>query len=132
MIIHHICIQTTNYKESLYFYTEVLGFKLIEETENFHNRAYNSWLKLENFMIELQTNKEGEYLKEFSKHTKAITHFCLYTENIQEEYNRIKKINKNIFNKKNTKDIYEINNGKLFKITAPEGTIIEIRDKMEL
>lgn len=128
MKIHHICIQTENYRESLEFYTEVLEFTLIEETKNFHGRAYNSWLKLENFMIELQTNKEDEVLNEFDKHTKAISHFCLYSDNIEEEYKRIKKIHNNIFNQKNNKDIYTVNNGQLFKITAPEGTIIEIRD----
>ena len=47
-MIHHICIQTENYKESLDFYTRILGFEIVKESKNFHNREYNTWLKLEN------------------------------------------------------------------------------------
>ena len=30
-MLHHVCIQTDKYKESLDFYTNVLGFKVIRE-----------------------------------------------------------------------------------------------------
>ncbi len=29
-MIHHICIQTENYKESLDFYTRILGFEIFD------------------------------------------------------------------------------------------------------
>jgi glyoxylase I family protein len=45
---------------------------------------------------------------------------------------RIKNLGFNIFNSKGGKDIYKVENGKLFKIVAPEGTIIEIRDQAEI
>ena len=65
-MIHHICIQTENYKESLDFYTRILGFEIVKESKNFHNREYNTWLKLENFMIELQTPKNGDEFRKWS------------------------------------------------------------------
>ena len=40
-MMHHVCIQTENYKESLKFYTRILGFKIVQETKNFHNRGFN-------------------------------------------------------------------------------------------
>jgi len=43
--LHHVCIQTEDYQESLKFYTDVLGFELVSETANFHGRDYNTWLK---------------------------------------------------------------------------------------
>lgn len=60
--MHHVCIQTNSYKESLEFYKNILGFEIVEETKNFHTRDYNTWLKLGTFMIELQTSKKGEDL----------------------------------------------------------------------
>ena len=43
--MHHVCIQTNSYKESLEFYKNILGFEIVEETKNFHTRDYNTWLK---------------------------------------------------------------------------------------
>ena len=65
-MMHHVCIQTEKYEESLEFYMRILGFEIVQETPNFHNRAFNTWLKLGNFMIELQTAKQGETLNPWS------------------------------------------------------------------
>ena len=35
MRIHHVCIETSIYKESLEFYTRVLNFELVKETPDF-------------------------------------------------------------------------------------------------
>ncbi|MBS4537509.1 VOC family protein [Clostridium sp. D2Q-11] len=125
---HHICIQTDKYKESLEFYTEILGFKIVKESQGFHNRLYNSWLEQEGFMIELQTNKLGEVLRKYNKNTKGIVHFSLVVDDIDKEYLRIKDLKHANFKSKNGEDIYEIEGGKLFKLFAPEGTIIEVRN----
>ncbi len=128
MNIHHICIQTNNYKESLAFYIDILNFELIEETKNFNNREYNTWLKLDGFMIELQTSKNSNRLKPFKNETEGIVHFCLFSSNFNEVYSSIncnKKIN---FKLKNGNKIYRVGTNKLFKLIAPEGSIIEIRD----
>ena len=126
--VHHICIQTNEYEKSVKFYTEILGFEIIKETKSFHNRYFNTWLQLDSFMIELQTGKIGEKLDEYNHRSEGIVHFCIYADNIQDEYQRLKKLGFSNFLSKNGEDIYRVENGYLFKITAPEGTIIEIRD----
>ncbi|PEB50086.1 glyoxalase [Bacillus pseudomycoides] len=125
--VHHICIQTNNYKESIKFYQEVLGFELIQESPNFHKRSYNSWLKLGSFYIELQTGKKNEQLSENNKNSQGIVHFCLWVSNLSEEMQKIKRLGYE-FLLKNNQEIYKVENGNLCKIIAPEGTIIELRD----
>lgn len=126
--IHHVCIQTEKYQESLDFYTKILGFDILSETPNFHTRAFNTWLKLDNFMIELQTAKSGDTLSPWSNINEGIVHMCFLVDNIEEEYERIKSLGYNNFKVKNGKVIYDVEGGKLLKIKAPEGTEIEIRD----
>lgn len=127
-MMHHVCIQTEKYKESLEFYTKVLGFEIVSETPNFHTRAFNTWLKLEEFRIELQTAKTGDTLNKWSNLNEGIVHMCFLVDDIEEEYNRIIALGYNNFKVKNGKVIYNVEGGKLLKIKAPEGTEIEIRD----
>lgn len=128
-MIHHVCIQTRNYNKSLEFYTKILGFKIIQETKNFHNREYNTWLKLDSFMIELQTNKKEDKLNNWSELNEGIVHMCFLVDNVQEEFQRIKSLGYTKFKVKNGEELYKVENSFLFKIKAPEGTEIEIRDK---
>ena len=127
-MMHHICIQTEKYEESLQFYTKILGLKLVTETADFHKRDFNTWLRLGTFMIELQTAKKGEKLKTWSSLNEGIVHMCFLVDNVQEEFNRIKKLGYINFKIKNGEEIYKVEDGYLFKIKAPEGTEIEIRD----
>lgn len=130
MKIHHICIQTNCYEESKEFYMKVLGFELVQETMNFHGRAYNTWLDLNGFMIELQTGKElfGKY----NKDVEGIVHFALYEENIEKFVSNIEAMENVEFMKKNGNIIYQVETSKLVKLIAPEGTIVEIRDSINL
>lgn len=126
MKIHHICIQTNCYEASKMFYIDILGFKLVKETKNFHGREYNTWLDLDSFFIELQTGKE--YLEKYNKDSEGIVHFALYEENLDKFVLRIKDKENIKFKKKDGDIIYKVENNKLVKLIAPEGTIIEIRD----
>lgn len=130
--IHHICIQTSEYEQSLNFYMKYLGFQLIKETAGFHGRAFNTWIELNGFMIELQTAKKDEVLQEYSSNREGIVHFCLFVEDLEKEYEKLIELGCDSFKKKNGEDIYVVEGGKLLKITAPEGTIIELRDTVEL
>ena len=130
MKIHHICIQTNCYEESKRFYIDVLGFKCIKETKNFHGRQYNTWLELNDFMIELQTGKG--YLEQYNKDSEGIAHFALYEENVDEFVSTIKDKENIKFKKKEGQIIYKVENSKLVKLIAPEGTIVEIRDSIYL
>ncbi len=127
--LHHICIQTEKYKESLEFYTKVLRFQLIQETPNFHKRDFNTWLKLGSLMIELQTSKKGQELKERDRLSEGIAHMCFLVDNIHHEYDALKKLGCINFKTKHGKELYKVESSYLFKIKAPEGTEIEFRDK---
>lgn len=125
--VHHICIQTNHYEASLNFYKDILGFELVSEAPHFHNRYYNSWLKLGDFHIELQTGRIGESLCEISSNSQGIVHLCLWVEDLEKEVRRIKQLGFD-FIIKNGLEIYQVENGNLCKLKAPEGTIIELRD----
>lgn len=129
---HHICIQTNDYDASKSFYVDLLGFEIIQESVNFHNRAYNTWLKLEGVMIELQTGKNDVPFGLYGKENAGIAHFCLLVDDINALYEHLIDCGYTSFRKKNGSDIYEVENCHLMKILAPEGTIIEFRDQYNL
>lgn len=129
--VHHICIQTNHYEASLNFYRELLGFELVSECPNFHNRHFNSWLKLGDFYIELQTGKIGEILSDCNSSTQGMVHFCLWVEDLVREVRKFKELGSN-FILKDGKEIYQVEKGRLCKLIAPEGTIIELRDNKSI
>lgn len=126
--VHHVCIQTENYEASLDFYTRVLGFEVVSETTNFHGSEYNTWLKLGNFMIELQTPKEGDNFNKWSSLNSGPVHIAFMVDNVEQEYEKIKSLGYNDFKLKDGKVVYKVLGESLFKIKAPEGTEIEMRD----
>jgi len=127
-MIHHICIQTEKYAESLDFYTRILGFEVINETPNFHGRDFNTWIKLGEFMIELQTPKVGDKFNKWSSLNAGPVHIAFMVDNVGEEYERIKSLGYNDFKLKDGKVVYKVLGESLIKIKAPEGTEIEMRD----
>ncbi len=129
--VHHLCIQTNTYLESIEFYTKALSFEIVEESPNFHGREYNTWLKLGAFYIELQTGKQDEKLAIANSNSEGLVHFCLWVENLQQEVERLKEL-KYCFILKNGEVIYRVENGYLCKVKAPEGTIIELRSNKEI
>lgn len=124
---HHVCIQTDCYEASLAFYRDVLGFEMVQETSNFHKRRYNTWLRGSDFWIELQTEKEGDVLTSSSTVAKGLVHFALFVEDIHAAYNEIVSKGYKHFKVKEGGHIYTVEEGMLFKIIAPEGTIIEVK-----
>lgn len=133
MFAHHVCIQTNSYKMSRDFYTGLLGFTLVSETENFHGRAYNTWLKApDGFMIELQTPKQGKSFSPAHKEAEGIAHLCFVVEDVEVAAQRILAAGYDSFRRKNGQVIYEVLGSKLCKVVAPEGTIIELRDTAKL
>lgn len=127
-VLHHVCIQTQDYQESLKFYTTVLGFELVSETANFHGRDYNTWLKCGSFLIELQTAKHEETLNRCSLKDTGVVHLCFKVDNVNRELDELSKAGFKDFMVKNGATLYKVENGYLFKIRAPEGTVIEFRD----
>ena len=130
--LHHVCIQTDCYEASKAFYTNTLGFKVIDETKDFHGRAYNTWLEQDGFKIELQTGKKGETLAEVNKVSKGIVHLCFLVENVEEEVEALTAKGCESFSIKEGKPVYKVGKTTLCKFTAPEGTIIEMRDREDI
>ena len=129
---HHICIQTECYVESLKFYTELLGFKLLKDNRDFHTRDHNSWLEAANCKIELQTTKKDTKFLPWSQYNSGPVHLALVVDDVTECYNRIKASGHKKFKvKPDGRELYPINeNTTIFKVIAPEGTEIEICDKI--
>ena len=130
--LHHIGVQTGCYEESKKFYTEILGFKTIKETPNVNGRAYNTWLKLGEIIIELQAAKLSTDAKEWNSLNEQPTHISFLIENVEDMYKEIKSKGYNSFKLKNGVEIYNGKNGSFFKVKAPEGTEIEMRDSKKI
>lgn len=101
---------------------------MVKEIQNFHNRDFNTWLEMDTFMIELQTSKKGDKLKSWSSLNEGIVHMCFLVDNVQKEFERIKKLGYTNFKSKNGQKIYKVEDGFLFKIKASEalGSAISI------
>jgi len=130
--LHHVGVQTECYDESKKFYTEILGFKTIKEIPNFHGRDYNTWLKLDEIIIELQVAKPSTNLKELKLSNEEPMHISFLVENVENAYKEIKSKGYNNFKLKNGEEIYKGENCYLFKLKAPEGTEIEVRDNQKI
>lgn len=129
---HHLCIQTETYRESLDFYTKVLGFQCLKESPGFHTRTYNTWLQLGAFRIELQTPKAGTQLKPWSSLNSGPVHFAMVVDNVEAAYATLVERGHKRFKLKHGKPVYSVEGGKLLKVIAPEGTEIELRDQQEI
>ena len=125
---HHICIQTEDYQASLHFYVDLLGFKIIKEETNFHTRGYNTWLQAHGMMIELQTPKRGTHFHQWSKLNSGPVHLAFTVDSVEEAYQFLKQKGHKDFKIKNGQEMYTVKGGSLFKVKAPEGTEIEIRN----
>lgn len=126
--LHHVCIQTSNYEESLDFYVRLLGFKIIKESRDFHSRDYNTWLRAANFMIELQTPKKGTAFLEWSSLNSGPVHICIVVDDVKKVYEYLKSQGYRNFKLKNGEELYYVVDSYIFKVRAPEGTEIEVRD----
>jgi glyoxylase I family protein len=125
---HHVCIETDCYRRSIEFYEGILGFHMIEETLDFHEREYTTWLKKDNVIIELQTPKRGS-----SETTRigniGLMHVCFEVSAIDECIEEIES--KGYTGFLDGKRKYKVKDGFLSKVKAPEGTIIELREKKQ-
>lgn len=128
MLIHHVCIQTENYAASLDFYTRFLGFEIIKESAGFHGRAWNTWLRQGSFMLELQTAKNGETLQTWNTRSSGPVHLGFMVEDVEASYRDFKQKGYQDFKSKGGQELYAVEGEYLFKVIAPEGTEIEIRD----
>ncbi|WP_409972803.1 VOC family protein [Bacillus sp. Bva_UNVM-123] len=100
---------------------------MVQESPDFHGRNFNTWIQLGNFYIELQTGKHNEVLTDGNINSQGLSHFCLWVQDLNAEVTRLQELGTE-FIFKNNEYIYHVENGRLCKIKAPEGTIVELRD----
>ncbi len=86
MKVHHIAITVNNLEESVKFYTQVLGFKIVKKFAREDMAAYATFIKLNNFQIELWQFKD---LKENSNSlddikVRGIRHLAFEVDNLKE------------------------------------------------
>jgi glyoxylase I family protein len=132
LAFHHVCIQTEHYQDSLDFYVKGLGFELVTETPGFHSRAFNTWLKAGTAYIELQTPKEGTEFLPWSKENSGPVHIAVVVEDVDAAYANLRSRGYTRFKRKGGLEVYEVLGSKLFKILAPEGTEVEVRDNPDI
>ena len=140
---HHACIETADYAATIDFYVRVLGFTVEQETPGFHGRAYNSWLRSGDIRLEVQTPKVGNEsaLAEVCPPADAtlpvaapaaaatgLRHLCFVVDDLDAVLRRMETGGWARFAEKGGKRIYEVEGGRLLKVIAPEGTIIELRE----
>ena len=80
--IHHIAILTDNYELSKRFYTEVLGFSIIQETYREDQQSFKLDLSINGaYQIELFSFPEYRELASFPE-AKGLRHLAFSVENI--------------------------------------------------
>ena len=80
--IHHVAILTDNYEVSKHFYTEILGFKIIEETYRAERKSYKLDLSINGkYQIELFSfpdyRERGSYPE-----SKGLRHLAFAVEDV--------------------------------------------------
>lgn len=130
-VLHHVCIESGRYSDSLRFYRDVLGFSVVKETRDFRGRAFNTWLRNVDILIELQTPKGRiRWIPAFRGLRRGgIDHICFLVDDIEREVERISSTGHTSFKRKDGSCIYTVGGVSLCKIVAPEGTVIELREQ---
>lgn len=129
--IHHICIETPRYDESIKFYRDLLGFSVVEELRGFHGRAYTTWLEYGSIRIELQTPRLEEPVKdpcarEPVPNQQGLMHVCFAVVDLVSCLEHLDAGGFSCYLP--GKRYYQVMGQSLSKLYAPEGTIIELRE----
>ncbi len=126
---HHVCIETSDYEASVKFYCELMGFEMRKEETGFHGRNFNSWLANGDVLIELQTPKEGVIpAADLSSDGTGLKHLCFLVDDLDESVDELLGKGHENFKRKGGNIIYPVLGGRLCKVIAPEGTVIELRE----
>lgn len=125
--LHHICIQTACYDDSLKFYRDLLGFEVVRDDLYAPKRLHRTWLTRGPITIELLSEKCNKPYGDYSNALQGMPHMSFLVADIHAAYEEAVRFGANI-KTRHKKAIYGIKGGKQFKLIAPEGTEIEIRD----
>jgi len=93
MKVHHIAITVSNLDESIKFYSDILGFEVAKRFEREDMGAKATFIKLDNFQIELwqfEDMKENFNLLNDIK-VKGIRHIAFEVDNLNKTITELKK-----------------------------------------
>ena len=110
-----------------------IGKYLSSRDRNTRKETYfalnNAYIKdKEEFAKILDTIYENRINNAFLEKYNSVLEKTLYEENIDELVSKIKCMKNVKFKKKEGEVIYQVENSKIIKLIAPEGTIVEIRN----
>ncbi len=100
MRVHHVAITINNLKESVEFYTQILDFKIEKEFERKDMNAYATFLKLNDFQIELwefQDMKNNINSLDDIK-VRGIRHIAFEVDNLEKTISNLSKKGLNFSN----------------------------------
>lgn len=91
--IHHIAIICSDYQKSKYFYTDILGFRILQEVYRKERDSYKLDLALQNnYCIELFSFPNPP--KRVSRpEASGLRHIAFAVENIENEVEKLKQLN---------------------------------------
>jgi glyoxylase I family protein len=92
--IHHVAILTDRYEESKQFYTEILGFEIINETYRAERQSYKLDLALNGtYCIELFSFPEYKERNSFPE-SKGLRHLAFAVDDVEKwiEFLRTKRV----------------------------------------
>lgn len=91
--IHHIAIICSDYQKSKQFYTEILGFEILQEVYRKERDSYKLDLALQNhYSIELFSFPNPP--KRVSRpEASGLRHIAFLVENIENEINKLRQLN---------------------------------------
>ncbi|MFL9483565.1 VOC family protein [Chitinophagaceae bacterium LWZ2-11] len=94
--IHHVAILTDNYEISKQFYTEILGFEIIEETYRAERQSYKLDLSIAGkYQIELFSFPEYKERASFPE-AKGLRHLAFAVDNVEESFTWLKSKGVNV------------------------------------
>jgi len=91
MKVHHVAITVNNLEESVNFYTQVLGFEIAKKFSREDMRAYATFIKLNDFQIELwqfQDMKENSNPLNNIK-VRGIRHIAFEVDNLKDTISKL-------------------------------------------
>jgi glyoxylase I family protein len=126
--IHHVAIQTRDFEKALYFYTQVLGFKIVKEPFSYKGLRTLTWIDMGGMMIELFSVKKGREGTDFDDTRVGSVHIAFEVENLSVVFDYLRKHNIRILKepfKPPTSDPLQPLVG---FIAGPDGEEIEFRE----
>jgi len=91
--IHHVAILTDNYEVSKQFYTEVLGFEIINETYRAERQSYKLDLAINGiYQIELFSFPDHKERSSFPE-AKGLRHLAFAVKDVEAAYHHLKQHN---------------------------------------